>query len=297
MMMRPFQRLQAEVLDPSAAAAAGAAGAPAPAPAPAAATPATAPAPASSALAAAAPPAQQPLAERIPEKYRVTKDDGSLDLEASLLKVDEARGHLEKRLGSGDLPPKAAGEYKVTVPEAMAEALKDWKPAEDQKLQAFLADAHKAGVTQAQLDLIMGRYFEMAPALAAAAQQLTPEQQAEKATTELKGVWKSDAEFQANLGHAYRASVAFGKKVGLSFDQIEEAGLANNPTFMRIMAAIGPELGEDSPIEGNETATADWDAQVRTLRAEKNALPERDPRRQDIQAKINALYEKRYGKA
>src|SRR5690606_31149911 len=37
-------------------------------------------------------------AEYIPEKYRVQKEDGTLDLEASSRKLAEAHGHLEKRL-------------------------------------------------------------------------------------------------------------------------------------------------------------------------------------------------------
>jgi hypothetical protein len=266
----------------------GAAAAPAPSPAPA-----PAPAPASSVLGTAAAPAPT-LAERIPEKYRVLKEDGSLDVEASTTKLAGGYGELAKRFGSGDVAPASPADYKVTIPDAMKESLKDWNQTEDTELQAALGDFHKLGMNQAQVDGVMARYFALAPRLAQAAAILTPEQQADKATTDLKAVWKDDAAFNANLGHAYRAAAQFGAKVGLSMDDIDAAGLGNNPAFMRIMAAIGPELGEDTSIEGNETATADWEGQVRQLRAEKEALKERDPRRQDIQAKINALYEKRY---
>src|SRR6478736_10297497 len=70
-------------------------------------------APASTTPPAAAAPATQPTnllkqgveeptpTEFIPEKYRVTKDDGTLDIEASARKLAEAHGSLEKRLGSG----------------------------------------------------------------------------------------------------------------------------------------------------------------------------------------------------
>ena len=51
----------------------------------------------------------------IPEKHRVTKEDGTFDLEASARKVAEAHGHLEKRFGSGDLPPKTPEEYAPKV--------------------------------------------------------------------------------------------------------------------------------------------------------------------------------------
>jgi len=126
----------------------------------------------------------------------------------------------------------------------------------------------------------------------------TPEQQAEAAVTDLKKVWSTDQDFTANMAHAYRASVQFGEKVGISFEDIEASGLANNPTFMRLMAAIGPELGEDRPInEGGQQGGGDWQSQVNDLKAQKAAMPEKDPRRDDIQQRINALYERKYGKA
>ena len=60
----------------------------------------------------------QGQAVAIPEKYQVKKEDGSLDIEASSLKLAEAYGHLEKRMGSGDVPPKTAADYQIAVPEA-----------------------------------------------------------------------------------------------------------------------------------------------------------------------------------
>ncbi|WKB53016.1 hypothetical protein [Eleftheria terrae] len=298
--MKMFRRLMnletpAEAGGAGGAAAATPVAAPTP-PAPAATAASPAPGASGSLLSsAAAPPPLPPLPERIPEKYRVTGADGKLDIEATLAKVEEGRANLEKRLGSGDVRPAAVTDYKVNVPQAMADQLKDWNQAEDQLLQGFLADAHKAGMTQSQVDLVMGKYFDMVPKLAAAGQQLTPDQQAEKTAAELKQVWKDDATFDQNVAHAYRAANHFAAKAGLSYDEID-AAMGNNPAFLRMMAALGPELAEDTSIDGNDAATADWDEVVANLKAEKNAMPERDPRRAHIQAKINAMYEKRYGK-
>jgi hypothetical protein len=80
----------------------------------------------------------------IPEKYQVKKEDGTLDIEASSLKLAEAYGHLEKRLGSGDVPPKTAEEYQVTVPDALKDV---WKPDDDTLLQDFKKEAHSKGMT------------------------------------------------------------------------------------------------------------------------------------------------------
>jgi hypothetical protein len=262
---------------------------------PAPAAPAPAPAPAASVLSAGAAPAPAPtLLERFPEKYRVVKEDGSLDIDASTGKLLGGYGELSKRFGAGDVAPAAPADYKVNVPEAMKDTLKDWDPAKDDQLQGALADFHKAGLSQGQVDAVMAKYFDMAPRLAQANAILTPEQQVEKATADLKGVWKDDATFKANLQHAHRAAVMFGAKAGLSFEQIEESGLGNNPAFMRILAAIGPELGEDTAVQYDDSAAQDWQSEVHRLRAEKDGLKEKDPRRADLQTKINALYEKRY---
>lgn len=259
---------------------------------PAIAAPATPAAPAASVLAQAAAPNP---ADRFPEKYRVMKEDGTLDSDASTTKLSEGYSHLAKRLGSGDAPPAAPTDYKVNVPEALADSLKEWDQAGDEKLQAFLTDAHKAGFTQAQVDTVMGKYFDMMPALTGAAQVKTPEQQATEATADLRKVWATDQDFQTNVGHAYRASVEFSAKVGLTFEDIEAAGLSNNPTFMRLMAAIGPELGEDKPVnEGGQQGGGDWQSQVNDLKAQKAALPEKDPRRADIQKRISDMYERKY---
>ena len=69
---------------------------------------------------AATPPAGSVLANAapndfIPEKYRVNKEDGSLDLEQSSRKMGEAYKHLETRMGTGDAPPKSHDEYAVKL--------------------------------------------------------------------------------------------------------------------------------------------------------------------------------------
>ncbi|WP_443701018.1 hypothetical protein [Pseudomonas sp.] len=56
----------------------------------------------------------------IPEKYRVVKEDGSLDLDQSSRKLAESYKHLETRLGSGDVPPKTADEYAVKLEGVVA---------------------------------------------------------------------------------------------------------------------------------------------------------------------------------
>lgn len=170
----------------------------------------------------------------IPEKYQVKKDDGSIDIEASSVKLAEAYGHLEKRLGTGDIPPKSANEYQIAVPDSLKEV---FNPKEDQMFQEFLKSAHAEGLTQKQMDFVMGQYFEIAPRLVSGAQQLS----ADECTAQLKSEWKTDAQYKAEIGKAFKAATGY---FGADADYIIST-YGNDPRLIRGLAKIGAEMGED----------------------------------------------------
>ncbi len=207
--------------------------------------------------------------EWLPEKYQVKADDGALDIEASARKLAEAHGHLEKRLGAGDLPPKTAAEYKVTPPETMG----DYKPEEDAGMTAFLEDAHKAGMTQGQIDAVMKHYFAVAPTLAGAARALDEAQ----ATEALQKVWGTDErEFKRHAGLAFTAASAAAERAKISMEDIEAAGLGNNPVFLRLMSALGSEFREDKGA-GSTSFQVFGEDQVRELETSEAYTNPRHP--------------------
>lgn len=228
----------------------------------------------------------------LPEKYRVAKDGGEIDLEASAKKVAEGYAHLSQRLGAGDVPPKTPDEY---APKVEAEGFNWDEFKADPEMQSFLKGAHAKGVTNDQLSFILGEYARVAPGLVEGAGALT----VEDCNAALSQVWQTPAEQTQNLQHAYRAASTFAGKVGLSYDDIEAAGLGNNPVFIRLMAAIGPELGEDTspPAAGLAVGMSDADfaTQAADLRNQLAQLHVSDKRRPEVQAKLDALYAKRYG--
>lgn len=238
----------------------------------------------------------EPPAWSAPEKYLVKNGD-DIDWQATARKIDEGRSHLEKRMGSGDVPPADAAGYKVAAPEQYADVLKDWNPAEDQALQAFLGNAHKAGMTQKQVELVIGEYGRVMSQVQGA--QLTPEQQAEKAADDaakaLGEVWKDPAEFDKNLGMAFKAGEKLAAKMGVDFDEFNQA-LGNNPMFLRLAAMLAPEMGEDTPQGTQQTPTdaLTWEAKRDELVAQRDALPEKDARRAQIVKAIDEHYKKRY---
>lgn len=187
--------------------------------------------------------AGQEHAPAIPEKYQVKKEDGSLDIEASSLKLSEAYSHLEKRMGSGDLPPKTAEEYEITVPDSLKDVISN--PKEDPLLGAFLKDAHASGLTQKQVDFVMGKYFDIVPQLAGESKKLSNDE----CVADLRNEWKTDDQYKAEVSKAFKAAQAYGGSDTEAL--LNEYG--NDPRVIRLLARVGGELGEDSSLNPGGT--------------------------------------------
>lgn len=275
------------------AAGGGATGAPAPAPAaaapapaPAAAAPAAAPAPAPASALAAGATEPEVQGDFIPEKYRVAKEDGTLDIDASARKLAEAYSNAEKRIGTGDLPPKTADEYTVKVPDAFKES---FDPKADAGFKDFATKMHGLGLTQAQLDGVMESYFAMAPQLVAGAAQLD----GAASTAELKKTWATDADFNRNVRNAYVGAEAIARKAGMNMDAIMGGPLGNDPTFIKLMAAIGPEFAEDVPPGGDTVRTSAQDIQT-LMQSEAYTNPKHADHAR-VSAQIADFYKRKFG--
>lgn len=239
-----------------------------------------------SALAVGANQTPAAINDLIPEKYRVTKEDKSFDLEASARKVTEAYKSLETKLGSGQLPPEKIEDYKITPPDAFKEILTPDAP----EVQEFLKSAHEQGLTQSQLDFVMGQYYEMLPQLTAGSNFT-----AEETIGSLKDLWKG--EYQGNINASYQAAVGFAEKSGVKYEELEQAGLANNPVFLRIMASVGSEMKEagSAPASGLPIGMNEHDLEA--LMKSPAYLNPKDPQHAAVKAKVTAYYNQKYGTA
>lgn len=182
--------------------------------------------------------------DAIPEKFRVTGADGALDPVASAAKVAEAYRALEQRLGTGDVRPKTAAEYKM--PE-LPEALKDVQ-LDEEKHNAFRERAHKVGLSQSQFEFVMGEYLDIAPQLVAGGQAVS----ADQTIAELKTAWGKD--YQTQAANAWRGLSQIASVAGMTVEQVD-AELGNSPAFNRIMAAVGAQLREDTSINTGGNAS------------------------------------------
>lgn len=221
----------------------------------------------------------QGQAVAIPEKYQVKKEDGSLDIEASSLKLAEAYGHLEKRMGSGDVPPKTAADYQIAVPDALKDV---WNPKEDAKLQDFLGKAHAAGMTQAQLDMVMSAYHETAQQLVGGNRQLSEEE----CTADLRKEWKDDATFKGEVAKAYKAAVGYGGEDAQSI----LADHGNDPRLIRLLARVGGEMGEDRSI--NPGGTLQGGQSIESLMSSEAYTNPKHPEHAKVSQQVKAYFDK-----
>ena len=230
---------------------------------------------------ASAKPAEPSPTEWLAEKFRVMNGD-TLDLEASARKLAESYGGLEKRVGSGDLPPKSADEYALAVPEQLKDS---WQ--EDDRFKAFKNEMHAAGITQKQFDLVMGKYFTVVPEMAQASAQLTMD----KAAEELRSTWKTEAEYTENVSGAFKAFKAFADPADM--DRIDEIG--NSPVALRILAKISKEMGEGGGIPPQADSVAAED--VQSLMRSEAYQNTKHPDHKAVSQKVQQYYVKKHGNA
>ena len=212
----------------------------------------------------------------IPEKYQVKLEDGTIDQDASVAKLAEAYAHAEKRIGSGDLPPKAATEYEVKVPEALAGV---WDTGADTLLDAFKDKAFAAGMTQAQFDLVIDQYGQIAPGLVAGNAQLS----AEESVAALREAWKTPDEFNANVASADRAVKAYGGEDAETIFRLCQ----RDPVLTQVFARIGKEVDEDHSLEPGQQLGGDTIEALLASDAYKNS---KDPAHAAVSAKVSAYY-------
>jgi hypothetical protein len=121
-------------------------------------------------------------------------------------------------------------------------------------------------------------------------------------------VWKDDASFSKNIGLADKAINEYIGKAGLTADDVHQPfaveingekvvfpALANHPAFGRLMAAIGPELGEDTaPRNIAASVPQDWQSQVDQLRAHPAYKDTTHAEHAIVRQKAATLYAQRY---
>lgn len=221
-------------------------------------------------------PAEQPPA--VPDKYLVKREDGTTDWEATALKQAGGYGELSKRLGAGEAPPQTADGYAPDLPQGVSmEQLKT-----DPLFAGFLKGAHSVGLNNRQVSYLLGEFQQRV--------QLIEDMRADPAIAEaeLGKVWATPQQMTRGLTGAYRGTHAFAADA-------EHAGrleqkFGSDPDFIRLMAKVGAELGEDTLPQGGLTSTET--ETLESLRKSPAYTDGKHPDHTTTVAKVKALYAK-----
>ena len=206
--------------------------------------------------------------------------DGKLDLSASAQKLANSYAHAEKRIGSGDLPPEAPDAYAYTPPEDFKDL-----PLDAELSTAFKERAHKAGLTQAQYEMVMGEYFRIVPAMMEGRAAVS----AADARAKLQEVWKDPSDYQAQMGNAQRFVTSLPE--GLRAQFIGNYG--TDPIMAQVAAHFGREMREDRPAGGLGVQSSSGSAeQLMASEAYRN------PKHVDharVSAQVADIFRRQYG--
>lgn len=225
----------------------------------------------------------------IPDKFLVKKEDGTVDTTASNRKLLEAYNHLSKKMGeTGGVVPDSADGYKIDfdaqemgLPEGITPDL----VKKDADFSAFAKEAHAAGFTNEQINLVAKSYLNVV--------QNVLDRRDENDMTACDKVLSETYTTPGEKDIAIRnAQKAFTKFVPEQYrGSIDEIG--NNPIVIGILANVGALLSEDSPArntqptESRETITA--------LMKSDAYMDPKHPDHDRVYRQVSEYYQQTYG--
>ncbi|MDF7671155.1 hypothetical protein PT276_08125 [Orbaceae bacterium ESL0721] len=203
-------------------------------------------------------PDQQNQNFSFPEKCTVKNEDGSVNNEASTQKLLESYTHLSKRMGeTGGLVPTSADGYKIEFDQealGFPESVTPELLRADPDFKRFSEEAHKAGFTNEQMNLVAKEYLGVVRDLV----DRRYENDLNACKTELMETWKTPDEMSTGINNALKAFNHFASDQ----DKALIDTIGNNPLVVRLLANIGATMREDAPArntqppESRETITS-----------------------------------------
>lgn len=208
----------------------------------------------------------------IPEKFKVTAEDGSVDYKATVAKMNESYSYLEKKVGTGEVAPKSVDEYKLEREDFDFEEFKA-----DESNKEFLTEAHKHGITNKQLDFLLSEYDKRAVNLVSNSSQIDTD----TTVHTLQSDWGD--KYEANIFNAVKAARA----CGITDDQINDPMIGNNVAFIKMAAYFGSQMTEDKPVSNGTPVNVD----IQSLMRSEAFFNPKHPDHKSVKAQIDSYYD------
>lgn len=207
----------------------------------------------------------------IPEKFKVTAEDGSVDYKATVAKMNESYSYLEKKVGTGEVAPKSVDEYKLEREDFDFEEFKA-----DESNKEFLTEAHKHGITNKQLDFLISEYDKRAVNLVSNSSQIDTDTTVQT----LQSDWGD--KYEANIFNAVKAARA----CGITDEQINNPLIGNNVAFIKMAAYFGSQMTEDQPVSNGTPVNVD----IQSLMRSEAFFNPKHPDHKSVKAQIDSYY-------
>lgn len=214
---------------------------------------------------------QETQAIEVPEKFKVVSEDGSVDYKATLSKMNESYTGLEKRIGSGDLPPKDVAGYTVDRDGFDFEQFKS-----DESNQAFLTKAHEHGITNKQLDFLLSEYDSRVVDLVSTSSQLDTD----TVVNSLKKEWGES--YDQNMRNAFKGATT----AGLTIDEFNDPLIGNNRALIKLAAYYGSQLSEDKPTNSGTAVNVD----IHSLMRSEAFFDPKHPDHKSVMLQVDSYY-------
>lgn len=208
----------------------------------------------------------------IPDKFKVTAEDGSVDYKATVAKMNESYSYLEKKVGTGEVAPKSVDEYKL---EREGFDFEEFKADESNK--EFLTEAHKHGITNKQLDFLLSEYDKRAVDLVSNSSQIDTDTTVQT----LQSDWGQD--YEKNIFNAVKAARA----CGITDEQINDPMIGNNVAFIKMAAYFGSQMTEDKPVSNGTPVNVD----IQSLMRSEAFFNPKHPDHKSVKAQIDSYYD------
>ena len=208
----------------------------------------------------------------VPDKFKVTTEDGSVDYKATVAKLTESYSYLEKKVGTGDVAPKSVDEYKIEREDFDLEEFKA-----DPSNKEFLESAHKHGITSKQLDFLLAEYDKRAVDLVSTSSQFDTDQTVQS----LQQEWGSN--YESNIFSAIKAA----KSAGLTEEQINDPTIGNNVAIIKALSYFGSQMTEDKPVTSGTAVQTD----VQSLMRSEAFFNVKHPDHKSVKAQVDAYYD------
>lgn len=208
----------------------------------------------------------------IPDKFKVTAEDGSVDYKATVAKMNESYSYLEKKVGTGEVAPKSVDEYKLERADFDFEEFKA-----DESNKEFLTEAHKHGITNKQLDFLISEYDKRAVNLVSNSSQIDTDTTVQT----LQSDWGD--KYEANIFNAVKAARA----CGITDEQINDPLIGNNVAFIKMAAYFGSQMTEDKPVSNGTPVNVD----IQSLMRSEAFFNPKHPDHKSVKAQIDSYYD------